>query len=124
MSVTPELMQDIGAAFNSRDLDRIMAFFAEDCTFCAAAGPEPAGRAIKGKAAVREALAAVYGSMPDLSFARDYEFASGDRAVTAWRMTGKTADGKTIDVQGCDLWEFRDGLIVKKDTYLKTVRRA
>jgi ketosteroid isomerase-like protein len=124
MSVTPERMQEIGAAFNSRDLDRIMACFAEDCVFQTASGPEPVGRAVKGKAAVREALAAVYSAMPDLSFARDYEFAAGDRAVTAWRMTGKTADGKAIDVQGCDLWEFRDGLVVKKDTYLKTVRRA
>jgi DNA-binding ferritin-like protein (Dps family) len=28
-------------------------------------------------------------------------------------------DGKEIDVQGCDLWEFVDGLIVRKDTYWK-----
>src|SRR5215469_9790512 len=32
-SPTPALMKEINAAFNSRDVDRIMAFFADDCTF-------------------------------------------------------------------------------------------
>lgn len=27
--------------------------------------------------------------------------------------------GANIDIVGCDLWEFEDGLIVKKDTYYK-----
>src|SRR2546422_11694838 len=32
---TPALMKQINEAFNSRDVDRIMSFFAEDCTFLA-----------------------------------------------------------------------------------------
>ena len=30
---TPALMKQINEAFNGRDVDRIMSFFAEDCTF-------------------------------------------------------------------------------------------
>jgi len=32
-----------------------------------------------------------------------------------------TTAGEAIVVRGCDLWEFRDGLIVRKDSYWKIV---
>ena len=34
---------------------------------------------------------------------------------------GTTTDGERIEVRGCDLWEFRDGLIVRKDSYWKRI---
>jgi len=40
-AVTPQLMRDISAAFNSRDVERIVAYFADDATFYLARGPEP-----------------------------------------------------------------------------------
>ena len=46
---TPALLQAINAAFNSRDVDRIMEFFADDCTFLMARGPEPDGRRVHGR---------------------------------------------------------------------------
>jgi len=46
---TPALMKQINEAFNSRDVDRIMSFFAEDCTFLMARGPEPEGRRVHGQ---------------------------------------------------------------------------
>jgi ketosteroid isomerase-like protein len=49
-------MKQINEAFNSRDVDRIVSFFAEDCTFLMARGPEPEGRRVHGKAAVRKVL--------------------------------------------------------------------
>ena len=41
--VTLELMRKISAAFNSRDVERIVDCFAEDGVFCLARGPEPVG---------------------------------------------------------------------------------
>jgi hypothetical protein len=38
--VNLDLMKAISAAFNSRDVDRIVEFFAEDGVFCLARGPE------------------------------------------------------------------------------------
>jgi hypothetical protein len=32
-----------------------------------------------------------------------------------------TTEGERIEVRGCDLWEFRHGLIVRKDSYWKIV---
>jgi ketosteroid isomerase-like protein len=46
---TPELMKAISAAFNSRDVDRIVSFFTDDATFWLARGPEPVGRTLAGK---------------------------------------------------------------------------
>ena len=40
---TPELMKAISAAFNSRDVERIVSFFTDDATFWLARGPEPVG---------------------------------------------------------------------------------
>jgi hypothetical protein len=51
--VTLELMRKISAAFNSRDVERIVDCFAEGATFCLARGPEPVGRTLTGKAAIR-----------------------------------------------------------------------
>lgn len=36
---------------------------------------------------------------------------------------GLRADGRRLDSLGCDLWEFRDGKVLKKDTYYKQVTR-
>jgi ketosteroid isomerase-like protein len=36
-------------------------------------------------------------------------------------LTGTTADGEHLEVRGCDLWTFRDGKIVVKDSYWKRV---
>src|SRR2546423_12819421 len=48
ISLTPAypdlaLMKDINAAFNSRDIDRVMTFFADGCTFLKARRPAAGG---------------------------------------------------------------------------------
>jgi ketosteroid isomerase-like protein len=121
--VTLELLKAISAAFNSRDVDRILAHFAEDAVFLMASGPEPVGRTVRGKAAIRQVLADRFRVIPDMHWAREQEWLCGQRAVTVWRVTGRGADGTALDYQGCDLYEFgADGLITRKDTYWKIVR--
>lgn len=41
--------------------------------------------------------------------------------VSEWTLTGTTTDGVRLEVRGCDLWEFKDGLIIRKDSYWKLV---
>ena len=60
--------------------------------------------------------------IPDMNWAIDHEYVTGNRAVSVWRVTGHTADGTVLNYQGCDLWEFRDGYVLNKDTYWKIVR--
>ena len=63
---TPELMKAISAAFNSRDVDRIVSHFTDDATFWLARGPEPVGRTLKGKETIRKTLAARFAVIPDM----------------------------------------------------------
>ena len=47
-------------------------------------------------------------------------FVSGDRGLSEWLFTGTTADGKKIEVTGCDVFTFKGDKIAVKNSYLKT----
>lgn len=119
--VTVGTLQDVLDAFNRHDLDAIMAHFAEDAVFESPRGPEPWGTRHTGKAAVRAGLAARFAGIPDVHYGDDRHWACGDRGVSEWLLTGTTTEGQRIAVRGCDLWEFRDGQVVRKDSYWKIV---
>jgi ketosteroid isomerase-like protein len=118
---TIALMRAISEAFNSRDVDRIVEFFAEDGVFCLARGPEPVGRTLRGKAAIREALAARFKQIPDMRWDHEEYILAGDRAVSLWTVRGKSADGEALNYQGCDIYTFRGDKIVHKNTFWKMV---
>ena len=119
--MTVETLKAIADAFNAHDLDAIMEFFADDCSFDMPRGGEPWGRRLTGKAAVREGFAARFKGLPDVHFGDDRHFVSGDRGVSEWLLTGTAPDGSRVRVRGCDLWEFRDGQVIRKDSYWKIV---
>ncbi len=50
MTVTVETLKEILEAFNRHDLDAIMEFFSDDCSFDFPRGPEPWGQRFIGKA--------------------------------------------------------------------------
>jgi ketosteroid isomerase-like protein len=119
--VSVETLGQVLDAFNRHDLDGIMAFFAEDAVFESPRGADPFGTRYSGKAAVREGLAGRFTGIPDVRYSEDRHWVSGDRGCSEWLLTGTTTAGERIEVRGCDLWEFRDGLIVRKDSYWKIV---
>lgn len=113
------MIRDIAAAFDAHDLDAIMAHFADDAVFEAPRGPEPWGTRFVGKAAVREGFAARFSGIPDVRYRDDTHFVDGDRGASEWTLSGTTTDGQRLEVRGCDLWTFRDGVVVKKDSFWK-----
>jgi ketosteroid isomerase-like protein len=84
-------------------------------------GPEPFGRRFEGKAAVREGLAARFTGIPDVHYGDDRHFVASDRGASEWTLTGTTTEGVRLEVRGCDLWTFRDGLVARKDSFWKIV---
>jgi SnoaL-like polyketide cyclase. len=119
-----DLIQEIHDAFNSRDTDRIMAYFHPECTFFAASGPEPEGRTIRGWPVVQKFLADRFKVISDMHWSTiDRYICDETRAVTTWYVTGHAADGTVLNYKGCDLWEFKDGLVYNKDTYWKIVQK-
>jgi ketosteroid isomerase-like protein len=109
----------VTAAFDRHDLDGIMAHFAPDAVFDSPRGPDPWGRRFEGAASVRAGFAARFEGIPDVHYGDDAHFVSGDRGASEWTLTGTTTDGERLNVRGCDLWTFRDGLIVRKDSFWK-----
>jgi len=119
--VTLELMRRISAAFNSRDVERIVECFAEDGVFCLARGPESVGRTLKGKAAIRKALADRFKQIPDMRWENEDYILAGDRAISIWTVRGRGADGEDLNYQGCDIYRFEGEKIIHKNTFWKIV---
>ena len=119
--VTLELMRRISAAFNSRDVERIVDCFAEDATFCLARGPEPVGRTLKGKAAIRQALSDRFLQIPDMRWENEEYILAGNRAISVWIVRGQGSDGEELNYQGCDIYRFQGDKIIHKNTFWKIV---
>ena len=106
-------------AWNAHDAERIMALMTTDCVFLAGGGPEACGERYAGADTVRARFVEVWTHFPDAHWSVLDHVASGDRGLSEWLFTGTGADGRRVEVRGCDLFTFRDGLIAVKDTYLK-----
>jgi ketosteroid isomerase-like protein len=116
--VTPAFLDEFGDAWNRHDTDAILAMMTEDCVFQNSAGRGPHGRRSKGQAEVRKGIEKVFSSLPNVRWNNSTHFIAGDRGVTEWVMTADTPDGR-LEVQGCDVFTFRDGKIAVKNSYLK-----
>ena len=110
-------------AFNAHDLEAIMEFFADDCSLDMPRGPDEWGQRFIGKAAVRDGLAMRFKGLPDVHYSDDRHWSSGSMVVSEWLLTGTRLDGEKVRVRGCDHYEFRDGKIVRKDSYWKIVEK-
>jgi taurine dehydrogenase small subunit len=122
MAVTIERMREISAAFNSRDVARIVDCFAEDGVFCLARGPESVGRTLRGKAAIRRTLTDRFKQIPDMRWENEEYILAGDRAISLWTVRGKGTDGEDLNYQGCDIYRFdADNKIVHKNTFWKII---
>ena len=119
MSERVEILRDIAIGFDTHDLDRILRHFADDAVFESPRGPDPWGQRFEGVAAIRAAFAGRFSSIPDVRYQADDHFAAGDRGASEWTLSGTTVDGEVLEIRGCDLWTFRDGQVVKKDSFWK-----
>jgi ketosteroid isomerase-like protein len=115
------MLEEIVDAFNRHDADGVMPFFVDDCVFATPRGPSPFGRRLVRREDVRAGVAARFTGIPDVHYGGDTHFASGDRGVSEWTLTGTTTEGDRLELRGCDLWTFRDGKVVRKDSYWKRV---
>lgn len=116
-------LNELCEAFNAHDLDRIMSFFAEDCLLEMPRGNRPWGSRFEGKANVRAALATRFEGLPDVHYGDAEHFVdpTAGTGISKWTLTGTTRDGKRTEVNGCDFYTFRDGKVIRKDSYWKIV---
>ena len=113
------MLKAIATAFDKHDLDGIMVHLADDAIFEGPRGTEPWGTRFVGADAIREAFAARFAGIPDVRYREDEHFVDGDRGASEWTLSGTMLDGQRIEIRGCDLWTFREGVVVKKDSFWK-----
>jgi ketosteroid isomerase-like protein len=114
-------LDGIAAAFNAHDIDKVVSYFADDCSLDMPRGREPHGSRYTGLAEVRRGLLTRFESTPDVHYGDVEHFVDGDTGVSKWLLTGTTPAGDRIEVRGCDFYTFRDGKVVRKDSYWKIV---
>ena len=114
-------LNGLADAFNAHDLDRIMSYFADDAVLEMPRDRDPWGTRYLGKQAVREALAGRLSGLPDVHYGDATHAVAGNLGTSRWTVTGTMANGQKIRANGCDFYAFRDGLVVKKDSYWKIV---
>ncbi len=121
-----ELAATYGDAWNSQDLEAILALHTEDSTFQLFSGGEPA----VGKDAVRDAFAQLLAQFPDIHFA-ERRLITGEghwvleSTVTATLAAALEVEGETIapesqkvEFDAVDVITVEDGLVKTKATYL------
>ena len=120
-SVTVNTLKEFIEAFNQHDLDAILEFFSEDSSMDLPRGPDPWGTRVTGKAEIREGCASRFTGLPDAHYGDDRHWVCGNMGFSEWTLTGTTPAGERIQVRGTDHLEFRDGKIIRKDSYWKIV---
>jgi steroid delta-isomerase-like uncharacterized protein len=110
------------AAWNDHDPAAMAQLVTDDVVWEDPALPGP----VHGPAAVQQFMRDAWVAFPDLRFdegERPHRTAGGDQVAWRWRMRGTNTGpidppgfaptGRTIDVEGVDLWELRDGRIAR-----------
>jgi steroid delta-isomerase-like uncharacterized protein len=99
-------------AENSHDLSHHEDFIHNDIEV-----RQPGAEPVIGIESYRAMMETAYGGVPDFRVVLDDQFATDDRVVCTWRMSGThtaesfgfPATGKEIEVAGVSVWEFEDG---------------
>ncbi|MEZ5853129.1 MAG: nuclear transport factor 2 family protein [Hyphomicrobiaceae bacterium] len=121
--VTIALLDEIQDAFNRRNVDDIVSHFTDDGIWWMARGPNaPEGRVCRGRTEIADVLRSRYAQIPDMRWEEmRHWIVDQSKAISEWVVRGTPEGGAPFEYAGCDLWEFRDGYVTKKDTYWKYI---
>jgi len=120
-----EVAKRANAAFNRRDVDAALAFFAPEAELRDLANAPDQDRVVKGIDAIREVWTLWSGAFDQFRAEVEEWTDAGDAVIGAvhWQGRGK-ASGMSIDVRQFDLYEFSAGKIVRATLALKSKEQA
>ena len=117
-TISTDFLDAFADAWNRHDVDAILSMMTADCVFEASRGPEAKGTVYVGRDEVRRGIEEVFAAFPDARWNGPTHFVAGERGVSEWVFTGTGSSGR-VEVQGCDVFTFREGKIAVKNSYRK-----
>ncbi|MBU6223477.1 MAG: nuclear transport factor 2 family protein [Burkholderiales bacterium] len=116
-----DLLKSFGEAFNRHDAAALVSMMTADCVFRTAMGDTAGGTAIVGREAVMKAFETTFANFPDARWhPRGPDMIFGDRGLSEWTFVAtRASDGALFDMDGVDVFTFKDGLIAVKDAFRK-----
>ncbi|HEY5602480.1 MAG TPA: ketosteroid isomerase-related protein [Gammaproteobacteria bacterium] len=116
-----KLYQNYVAAWSARDIEAVVSFFTDDCVYEDVA----LGAISRGKGELRPFVLATLAAIPDFKIEPKSVFATVDRLVSEWIMSGtQTGDfpglpatGKGFTVPVASIMEFQRGKIRRNTDY-------
>ena len=117
------MLEDYFTAWNSRDVEKILSFFTDDCLYEDVA----LKRIVRGKAELRALLESVFIDIAGLKMDIKSVFSSGNWGASEWTMSGRfvhssvpilTATGKNFIVRGATVFKLSNDKISRNTDYL------
>jgi ketosteroid isomerase-like protein len=118
MATTVEVLEELVAATNAHDIDRLV-----DCFSPAYVNATPAhpGRGFSGKGQVRRNWTSIFAAVPDIETRMVAHAATDDQLWTEWEMSGTRRDGTRHAMAGVIIFGVEDDRIVSARFYLEPV---
>jgi ketosteroid isomerase-like protein len=106
------LLERYDTAWNDQDLDTIVELHAPGMVFeNHTAGSRAEGEEVRGH------IARIFENWPDMRFRGRKLQVREELAVSEWTASATNPDGRKIEWDGVDIFEFEDGLIKRKGVY-------
>ena len=121
MTQVPDIvfLKAFNKAWNDHDIEALMSFMADDCSFHAVGGPDLLGKSFMGRDAVREGFQLAWRTFPDATWIDGDHFVVGDRGVSESTFVGTKPDGTRIEARMVDVFTFKNGKILVKNAFRK-----
>jgi len=110
-------------AWSTSNVDEIAAMTHPEGIYEASYGPHPYGNRFVGPAGVKAGLEAMHAASTNRSSTHEYHhtYLYGDLAFARWTSNYVDKDGNEGSVEGADFFELKDGLVLAKLAYRKTI---
>ena len=107
------IIRNILEAYNKKDLTSMLSFFADDATYIRSEGT------FRGKEEIKRYYTWSYSNYSEVTLTEKGIIVEGDRAVLEWVLEGTSVrgGGKKAQLQGLDLFEFKNGKVQEVHIY-------
>ena len=105
-------------AFNRHEIEGMMQLMSDDCVF-ENTNPAPNGTTYSGKETVTQFWQNFFRESPHAHIEIEEIFGMGKRCVMRWIYNWEDETGKKGHVRGVDIFQFKNGLIFEKLSYVK-----